>query len=151
MGADAADLGLSVGAGTPGTDVAGTVDGEVAFGSGQVLLPKLGSAAEGLALKVKEGATTANINFSRGFAGTMSSLINGFLDSSGLIASRESNIAQSLEDIEDDRTELDRRTEAYRARLESQFLAMELIVNSLNNTGSFLEDINDRLPFTSQN
>lgn len=151
VGADAADLGLSVGAGTPGTDVAGTVDGEVAFGSGQVLLPKLGSAAEGLALKVKEGATTANINFSRGFAGTMSSLINGFLDSSGLIASRESNIAQSLEDIEDDRTELDRRTEAYRARLESQFLAMELIVNSLNNTGSFLEDINDRLPFTSQN
>ncbi|MBU2887246.1 flagellar filament capping protein FliD [Gilvimarinus agarilyticus] len=150
IGADTADLGLSVATGGVGTNVAGTVDGEVAFGSGQVLLPKLGTAAEGLALKIKEGATTATINFSRGFSGTMSSLINGFLGSTGLIASRESNIEQDLVDIEDDRTELDRRTDAYRARLESQFLAMELIVNNLTNTGSFLQDINDRLPFTAQ-
>lgn len=149
VGADAAELGLSVGAGTTGTNVAGTVNGEVAFGSGQVLLPKLGNAAEGLALKVKEGATTANINFSRGFSGGMSSLINSFLASNGLIATREDNIEQDLKDIEDDRTSLERRTDAYRARLESQFLAMELIVNNLTNTGSFLEDINDRLPFTA--
>ncbi|MDO6745974.1 flagellar filament capping protein FliD [Gilvimarinus sp. 1_MG-2023] len=150
VGADAADLGLSIAAGVAGTNVAGTVDGVAAFGSGQVLLPKLGSAAEGLALKVKEGATTANINFSRGFSGGMSSLINGFLDNNGLIAARENNIEKSLVDVEDDRTDLDRRTDAYRARLESQFLAMELIVNNLTNTGSFLEDINDRLPFTAQ-
>ncbi|UTF60804.1 flagellar filament capping protein FliD [Gilvimarinus sp. DA14] len=150
VGADAAELGLSVAAGVAGTNVAGTVNGEVAFGSGQVLLPKLGSPAEGLALKVKEGATTANINFSRGFSGGMSSLINSFLSSNGLIATREDNIEQDLSDIEDDRTDLERRTDAYRARLESQFLAMELIVNNLNNTGSFLEDINDRLPFTAK-
>ncbi|MCP8898625.1 flagellar filament capping protein FliD [Gilvimarinus xylanilyticus] len=149
VGADAAEMGLSVASGVAGTNVAGTVDGEVAFGSGQVLLPKLGTAAEGLALKVNEGATGASLNFSRGFAGGMSSLINSFLASNGLIASREENIEDDLTEIEDDRTDLDRRTDAYRARLESQFLAMELIVNNLNNTGSFLEDINDRLPFTA--
>ena len=34
---------------------------------------------------------------------------------------------------------LDRRIEAYQERLTSQFIAMESIVRSLQNSGSFLE------------
>ena len=149
VGADAGDLGLQVATGTVGLDVAGTVNGETAFGYGNVLLPAINTAAEGLQFIVKDGATSANVNFSRGFAGGMSSLINSFLDSKGLIAERESKFEDERTEIEDDRSDVERRSDAYRARLESQFLAMELIVNNLNNTQTFLEGLNDRLPFTA--
>lgn len=150
VGADAADLGLQVATGTAGVDVAGTVDGVAAFGFGNVLLPAINTPAEGLKFIVKDGATTANINFSRGFAGGMSSLINSYLDKKGLIAERESQFKGERVQIADERTDVERRSDSYRARLESQFLAMEMIVNSLNNTKTFLEGLNDRLPFTAK-
>ena len=153
VGADMAQLGISVQAGTAGKDVAGTIDGVAAFGSGNVLLPALGSKAEGLSMVVSanvEVGTKATIGFSRGFAGQMDTLINNFLKSSGLIAGREENLNKSIEDVKDDTEVMERRSEALRARLESQFIAMEAIVRSLNNTSSFLEGLNDRLPFTAK-
>ena len=45
---------------------------------------------------------------------------------------------------------LERRSEAYRARLMAQFQAMESIVRALNTTGGFLDGIVDRLPFTAK-
>lgn len=149
VGADAAELGLAVGAGTTGVNVAGTIDGEEAFGFGNVLLPAIGSPAEGLKMIIAPGATSASVNFSRGFAGGLVELMDSYLKNSGLIKERESNIKDNLEEVEDDRSALDRRTEAFRARLEAQFLAMEAIVRSLNSTGTFLDGLNDRLPFTA--
>lgn len=151
VGADMADLGISAGFGVAGKDVAGTVDGVEAFGFGNVLLPSIGSKAEGLSMLVTPGATSGSINFSRGFAGQMDSLINDFLKTSGLIKARETNINDKIDDVKDSTEALDRRSEAYRLRLQSQFTAMESIVRSLNTTGSFLDGILDRLPFTSKN
>lgn len=151
VGADAAELGLTVGTGTAGVDVVGTIDGEEAFGYGNVLLPDIGSPAEGLKMIVAPGATSSTVNFSRGFAGGLTELMDTYLKNSGLIKERESNIKDNLVDVADDRSALERRTDAFRARLEAQFLAMESIVRSLNNTGSFLDGLNDRLPFTSPN
>jgi len=150
VGADMADLGISVGAGTAGTDVAGTVDGVAAFGFGNILLPSLGSKAEGLSLSIQPGATTGSITFTRGFAGTLTSLVNDFLKTSGLIKEREDSIAKGIDQVEKDEEALNRRSEAYRARLMAQFQAMESIVRSLNSTGDFLDGIVDRLPFTAK-
>lgn len=146
-----ADLGVVIGAGTAGKDVAGTVDGVAAFGFGNVLLPALGSKAEGLSLTVQPGATSGSINFTRGFAGSMTSLVNDFLKTSGLIKEREATITKDIANVEQDEETLNRRSDAYRARLMAQFQAMESIVRSLNSTGDFLDGIVDRLPFTSQN
>jgi flagellar hook-associated protein 2 len=150
VGADMADLGIAVGAGFAGQDVAGTVDGVAAFGYGNVLLPALGSKAEGLSMTIADGVTEATITFSRGFAGQIDSLINDFLKSSGLIKGREENINKNIAEVKDDKTALERRSEAFRARLQAQFTAMEAIVRSLNSTGSFLEGLVDRLPFTAK-
>ncbi|MGM8227538.1 flagellar filament capping protein FliD [Cellvibrio sp. ARAG 10.3] len=151
VGADMADLGISAGIGTAGKDVAGTVDGVTAFGFGNILLPAIGSKAEGLSMVVTPGVTNATIGFSRGFAGQMDSLINDFLKNSGLIKGRETNINKEIDNVEEDMEQVERRSEAYRLRLQSQFIAMESIVRSLNNTGSFLDGLVDRLPFTSKN
>lgn len=150
VGADMADLGISAVAGTTGTDVGGTIDGVAAFGYGNVLLPAIGSKAEGLSMTVQPGATSSSIRFSRGFSGSLSSLINDFLKTSGLIKERETNIGKDIDKVEKDEETLNRRSEAYRARLMAQFQAMESIVRSLNSTGDFLDGIVDRLPFTAQ-
>lgn len=151
VGADMADLGIAAGAGTTGTDVGGTIGGVAAFGYGNVLLPAIGSKAEGLSMTVQPGATSGTITFSRGFAGSMSTLINDFLKNSGLIKERETNIGKDIAKVEKDEQALNRRSDAYRARLMAQFQAMESIVRSLNSTGDFLDGILDRLPFTSRN
>lgn len=138
VGADMGDLGLSVASGTIGTDVAGTIDGVAGFGYGKVLLPALGSKAEGLSMTVEPGATSATISFSRGFSGTFTSLIDDFLSSSGMIKTRETAISKDQDKVKTDQSTLDRRAESYRARLQAQFSAMESIVRSLKSTGSFL-------------
>ncbi|ACE83683.1 flagellar filament capping protein FliD [Cellvibrio japonicus] len=147
---DLADLGLSVATGVSGKDVAGTVGGVAAFGYGNVLLPALGSPAEGLTMTIEPGTTSGSVTFSRGFSGTMSNLINDYLKSSGVIKEREDSINRDITRVGKDEEALERRSEAYRARLMSQFQAMEAIVRSLNSTGSFLDGILDRLPFTAK-
>jgi flagellar hook-associated protein 2 len=147
---DMADFGLSVATGTNGTDVVGTVGGVAAFGYGNVLLPAIGSKAEGLSMHVSAGATTGNITYSKGFATQMNELLDNYTKSSGLIKNRETNINKDLEKVKDDEKVLDRRTESYRARLQSQFAAMEAIVRSLKSIGSSLDGILDRLPFTAK-
>lgn len=149
VGADMADLGIGISAGAPGTNVAGTVNGEVAFGLGNVLLPSLGSEAEGLSMLIQPGTTSGQITFSRGFAGGMTNLINDYLKTSGLIKNRETTLENDIQKVDKDVDALDRRSEAYRARLQAQFSAMESIVRSLNSTGDFLDGILDRLPFTA--
>ncbi len=147
---DMADIGISLGAGTAGTNVGGTVNGEAAFGYGNVLLPALGSKAEGLSMTVQPGAGTGTITFSRGFAGAMTNLVNDYIKSSGLIKERETSVNKDIAKVEKDEEALNRRSEAYRARLMAQFQAMESIVRALNSTGDFLDGILDRLPFTAK-
>ncbi|HEY7885156.1 MAG TPA: flagellar filament capping protein FliD, partial [Cellvibrionaceae bacterium] len=149
VGADMADLGVNTGVGQAGANVAGTIDGVAGFGFGNVLLPALRTPAEGMGLTIAPGVTNATISFSRGLSGGLTNIVNSFLASNGLIKGREDNIKDGLEKVVDDRASLDRRTEAYRLRLENQFMAMEMIVRSLNNTGTFLDGILDRLPFTA--
>ncbi|UTW10047.1 flagellar filament capping protein FliD [Marinobacterium rhizophilum] len=153
-GADIGQLGIDTAlTGTAGKDVAGTINGVAGFGAGEVLLPDLSSGAYGLNLSISPGAAAQGafeIGFSRGFAGGMNNLINEFLASSGPIASRETSLNDRLDDISDDREDLDRRIEKYEARLSAQFLAMEQIISSLNSTGDSLEGILDRLPYTAK-
>ncbi len=147
------DLGLSTttGTSTAGVTVSGTVDGVSAFGSANVLLPDLDEPGVGLAMIIGENATTATVNFSRGFAGELNELIDAFLDSDGVIATREETLNDSLTGLDDDQETLDRRIEAYEERLIQQYIAMERILSGLNSSGSFLDNLINTLPFTASN
>ncbi len=145
------ELGLTVMDGSAGNTVAGTVDGTTGFGSTNVLLPALGEPAEGLAMIVGVNATSATVNFSRGFAGELERLIDNFLDSSGPIAQREETLAGRLESLDSEQEKLDRRIASYEERLIQQYIAMERIISSLNSSGSFLDNLVNTLPFTASN
>lgn len=148
---DMADMGISVATGTAGNDVAGTVGGVAAFGYGNVLLPALGSKAEGLSMQMSEGATTGKITFSRGFAGTFTGLIDNFLKTNGLIKNRETSLSKDVDKVKTDLSTVDRRSKSYRARLQAQFGAMEGIVRSLKSTGTFLTGAFKALSASSSN
>ncbi len=144
------DLGLDVKDGTAGDTAAGTVDGTTGFGSANVLLPALGEDAEGLAMIVGAGATSATVNFSLGFAGQLERLIDDFLSSDGPITQRESTLDDRLESLDTEEEALDRRIDSYEERLIQQYIAMERIISSLNSSGSFLDSLINTLPFTSR-
>jgi len=139
VGSSAADLGLDTGTSTAGINVAGTIDGVAGFGSGNALLPALGEAGESLALLIGENATSATVNFSRGLGESLSQLIEVFTSNSGVISLRETTLNADLDDLDTDQDNLDRRIESYQDRLTAQFIAMEAIVRSLQDSQSFLE------------
>lgn len=153
VGVDAGELGLSEATGVTGLDVAGTFNGEEGFGYGRVLRGALRSPAEGLVVDTGSAAsgTTGTINFSRGFAANLSSTLDTYVRNSGLISEREKTLRDDRVEVSEARETMERRSNAYRERLENQFRQMEQIVRSLNSTGDFLENINDRLPFTAKN
>ncbi|MGY8871095.1 MAG: flagellar filament capping protein FliD [Pseudomonadales bacterium] len=136
---------------TSGRDVAGTINGEAAFGAGEVLLPAIDTDPYGLNLSVREGASgDFDFTFSQGFAGELTKLIDSFLSSSGTIKTRETSLNKDLKGIDVAQEALDRKMTKYESRLSLQFLAMERIVASFKTTGDSLTGIVDRLPFTAK-
>ena len=136
----AAELGFSVGVGTDGVDVAGTIAGEVATGSGQLLTGAVGSAVEGLKLLINGGATGARgtVDFSRGIAYQINALIDNFLEADGMLDSRTDSLQSRIDDIDDQREVLDRRVESLEARYRAQFNALDGLLAQLQGTSNFL-------------
>lgn len=134
------ELGISVASGTDGLDVAGTINGQVAAGSGRLLTSSTGDS-KGLQIEVLGGTTgnRGNVTFSRGIADQLSTMLKGFLAEDGLIDAREDGIQASISEIQDERVALDQRIFALEARLTSQFIAMDTLVSNLQSTGNFLQ------------
>lgn len=148
IGADTANLGLTVATGTAGIDVVGTIDGETTFGSGNILLPELSSDLYGMMLQIAPGATNATVTYSRGFGYELGNIINQFLATDGVIDQQEDSITGKLVDITEDREKLDTKMDKRYIYLRNQFIAMERILASFSETNSMLDGLTDRLPFT---
>lgn len=125
---------------TDGLDVAGTINGVGATGSGQLLSATTGTDADGLKLLVTGGATgdRGTVNFSIGYATKLNTLLGGFVGSSGTIQSSSNGINQNIKNITKQREVLNSRLFDVEARYRAQFTALDRIVSNLNNTSSFL-------------
>ncbi len=146
-----AQLGLSVVAASAGVDVSGTIDGQIATGSGQVLTAESGNA-NGLSITVTGGEIgyRGNIQFSRGVIGGMDSLLTSFLDNDGILSTREKGINSSLDQIQEDRESLQFRLDTLRSRLVKQFSALDALISQFQSTGNFLAQQIDALPGAGQ-
>ena len=135
-----AGLGLSIAAGTNGVDVAGTIGGVAALGSGQFLTGAVGSAAEGLKLSIQGGVIgdRGTVDFSEGISSQLDGLIANFLKADGALDSRTDGIQDRIEDIEDQREKLDFRMDLLEARYRSQFNALDGLLAQLKTTSDFL-------------
>lgn len=134
-----------------GVNVGGTINGVAATGSGQFLTGATGNVAEGLQLQVAGGITGARgtVNFSKGYASKLNTLVTGFLASTGSIASRTDGINRSIKDIGKSRDVWNRRLAATEQIYRKQFTALDMLIGSMNTTSTYLTQQLANLPKTS--
>lgn len=131
-----------------GKDVAGTINGEVANGSGQFLMGAqnggkgiLKGKASGLQLRIT--ATTAgnlgNVVFTKGLSDSMRGFLKSQTDGAGGTLTQASNgLATNVKDIQADIDALDQRLKAEEQRLRDRFAAMEGAVARIRSSSSGL-------------
>jgi flagellar capping protein FliD len=124
---------------------AGTVFG---FAVGAGALSQSGAAASGAAdpasglrVRITDGGTGSrgDIDYYRGVASRLTTLVDSMLSSTGLLTGRRDSLNAELERITEKREALDERLAATERRLQSSFLANDIIISNFNNTVSFLE------------
>lgn len=142
-----ASLGFSVSSGVVGTDVVGTINGELATGAGNVLVGDSGTAAEGLNLTIT-GTTTGSrgdVTFTRGIANQLNSLLGSILLVDGALESRLETLQDRMDDVVQRREDLELRWEEVEARFSRQFNALDSLLAGLENTSNYLEQQFDNL------
>lgn len=134
-----ASLGLSVGSEVAGLDVAGTIGGRVASGSGRYLTATSGDAT-GLKIEIEDGTTgdRGTVTFGRGVADQLSELLSSYLGSDSLITVRTNGLNASLDDINDRRDALETRVAAVEKRYRAQFTALDTMLAQLQQTSEQL-------------
>jgi flagellar hook-associated protein 2 len=121
---------------TTGTDVAGTINGVSATGSGQFL-----TGSDGLKLQVTGGAAPADrgsVAFARGFGDLVSNLIDNFIGTDGIIPARTTNIQSSIKTIGTQRNALNVKLAATQKRYQAQFTALDVTISQMNTTSNYL-------------
>ncbi|MBI2289431.1 MAG: flagellar filament capping protein FliD [Betaproteobacteria bacterium] len=131
---------------TAGVNVAGTIGGITATGSGQILTGT--GDASGLALKVTGGATDARgtVSFARGYAYELDKLVEKMLEDDSLVDGRMDGINASIKNVGTQREVLARRLDMVESRYRAQFTALDVMMSSMSNTSSFLQQQLENLP-----
>ncbi|HET8711418.1 MAG TPA: flagellar filament capping protein FliD, partial [Spongiibacteraceae bacterium] len=73
-----------------------------------------------------------------GVAGQLDSLINSFTTTGGTLKARQKALSDQLTALGDEQTKLDTRIAQFQARYQTQFAALDAIVQQLNQTSSYL-------------
>lgn len=73
-----------------------------------------------------------------GIATRLDKLVTELTGAGGVFSTRESSMREQLSQIDDQRDQLELRLTAIEARYRSQFSALDILVNQLNQTGDFL-------------
>ena len=131
--------------GTPtpvtGMDVAGTIGGSAATGSGQNLTGNVGSASSGIQVQIKGGAFPAErgtVSISKGIGAQFTALIDSFLSTGGSIPSRNSGLNKSLADLAKQRDALNVRLGETEKRYRREFSALDVSLSSMQSTSNYL-------------
>ncbi|MAL97126.1 flagellar filament capping protein FliD [Hydrocarboniclastica marina] len=137
-----ASLGLNVGTGTMGVNVAGTINGKPALGNGQTLYSDaLGTGPEsGIQVRITGGATgdRGTVSFIEGVGDKIVGLVANLTESQGVLTKRPAGLRETLSDIADQRIRLDDRMASLRARLVAQFSAADSLISQLNSTQEYV-------------
>ena len=125
---------------TTGLDVEGTIGGNPASGSGQVLTGSAGSATAGLALTV-DGSSTGSlgtVTFSQGYAYQLNTALTSLLGTSGPITTETTGLNNDITGIQTQITTLNKTLAAQQANYMAEFQALDTTMSSLDATQTFL-------------
>jgi flagellar hook-associated protein 2 len=129
----------TVTSGTAGADVAGTINGVSATGSGQKLTSSTGDST-GLSITISGGATGARgtVNYSQGYAYSLDKWATSILGTDGILASRTDGLGKTIKDIGNRRTQLENRLVAVEKRYRAQYTSLDSMLSSMNQTSTYL-------------
>jgi flagellar hook-associated protein 2 len=146
-GNGAADLMGAAPVQTAGVDVAGTIGGMAATGSGQSLTASLG-APQGLKVTVTGGALGARgtLNYSQGYAASLSLWATASLANDGILTSHTNGIGKTITDISTRRSQMESRLVGVEARYRKQFTSLDAMLSSMNQTSTYLTQQLANLP-----
>ncbi|MDD5247963.1 MAG: flagellar filament capping protein FliD [Rhodocyclaceae bacterium] len=133
-------FGAATATGTAGVDVAGTIDGVAATGSGRTLTSTAGNS-KGLKLTINGGITGSRgtVSFDRGIADQLNTALTSVLDTTnGTIATATNGLNKTISALQDRQTVLRGQLAVIQQRYLDQFNAMDTLVASLQSTSNFL-------------
>jgi flagellar hook-associated protein 2 len=125
-----------------GLDVAGTINGEAATGSGQILTGNDDEAnVDGLIVKYT-GATTGAVGTVTLTLGTAElfdrALFNMTDDYEGYVAFRQDSLQDSIDDFDDQIKEMEARLDRKMETMINRFVAMEVALSKIKNQSEWL-------------
>lgn len=125
---------------TKGKDVEGTIGGVAATGNGQSLTAAAGSPAEGIQVSVTGGLVgdRGSVTFSQGFAHQLTNLAAGFVGKDSLLQAKTDGLNVSIKSIASQRERFETRLESMEKRYRAQFVALDAMMSSMQNTSNYL-------------
>lgn len=132
---------------TAGVDVAGSLGGTLATGSGQTLTAVNGSAT-GLSVIINGGAlgNRGTLGYSNGYAALLDSWATSALSTQGMLANRTDGINSSIKTIDTRRTEMNARLVTVEKNYRAQFSRLDAMLGSMNQTSQYLTQQLANLP-----
>ena len=140
-----AALGLALATTTNGTDLVGTIDGVAGVATGNRLTGAASSAANGLSLDITT-TTGGTVTVSDGVMDQLDTLLTSLLGTANPLDARITGLTSQVDSIAEDRALLERRLQVIEKRYRSQFSALDMLLNQLNSTSSFLTTQLENLP-----
>jgi flagellar hook-associated protein 2 len=133
-----------------GTDIAGTINGITATGSGQQLMIPFGTPGSGgLALNIT-GTTLGDLGtftYSPGIAQRVSTAVTAAIDPvSGSIATSQSDLNTQIASFNQQISDMEDQLTQYQTTLQNEFTNMESVIAGLKATGSTLTSALAGLP-----
>lgn len=130
-----------------GVDVAGTINGQAATGIGQYLTSSSGNSV-GLIAQITGGITGSRgtISYSLGYSGLLDNSLTGLLASTGPLATETSLFNTNITAANKQIDTLNVQIAADRARLTSQYAALDAMLGTMNQTSIYLTQQLARLP-----
>ena len=126
---------------TDGTDVAGTIGGVPATGSGQLLTAGIGSTMSGLKMEITGGPAPADrgtVSFSQGYADLLTKLVDNFTSATGLINGQTTSLQKTVTDIGKARDAMNLKLQGVEKRQRAQFTALDVTIARMTATSNYL-------------
>jgi len=126
---------------TTGVNVAGTIDGYTASGSGQLLTLGGSGPAAGLQIQVTGNATGSlgTVNYSQGFASLLNTIVTSATSTSGSIATATNTLNTQISSLQTQETNLQTYISQVQQQYVSQFGALNAMVVQMQSTSSLLQ------------
>jgi flagellar hook-associated protein 2 len=126
--------------GTSTSNAVGTINGVSATGFGYELMGAVGDDSAGLLVKVGGSTLGARgtVTFTKGYAAQLDDVLTQLLDSEGILETKTSGINDSISRLDKQTDAINLRLTAIEKRYRAQFTKLDALLNSLQNTSSYL-------------